>query len=135
MHKSIALAAASAAFVFATVAGRAGDDLEWKTYNLVAFPGDGMLSCTGLSTTISSVQADIAQMERVRQHIEHTLESGSDVANHGSRSVGGSHLRNGDNPRQLGETRSAIIASRHVAESRIEYLKTLQPQCKAATGG
>jgi hypothetical protein len=128
-----AASAAMALVLFAT-AGRADSDasIEWKTYSQVASPGDGILSCTGLKNTITQIETDLAQMEHVRNVIEHKLDSASQMqGNSSNNSFGSAH--GAQKVRELIQIRNDVNASRQTAKDRIVYLNTLLPNCRDAT--
>lgn len=132
--KTTTMLVAGLALVLAATAAQADyASYEWKTYSQVAFPGDGMLSCTGLKNMITGIEADLAQMEKIRIIIEQKLDSAAELQSNSGNTPEGTGRHYGDKNRQLHQMRSDINASRQVAKDRIAYLNTLVPNCRAAT--
>lgn len=115
-------------------AGRAADDgdIVWKTYTLVAYPGDGRLTCAGLNDEIARVNGDIAEMDKARERVEQNIQTAFDLDRYSSRNGHGNlaYGTNGSGKSVYAKSRDDIVKSIRVAANRVAYLTTLVPQCK-----
>lgn len=124
-----------AALALTASAGRAHDDGEivWKTYSMVAYPGDGSLSCSGLAQEIGRIEADIAVMDKANARVQAIIHNSYDLHHYRKATSNGPATLNGTGgDPDFSKARDEIVKSRHFAVDRIAYLKQLQPQCKGA---
>lgn len=108
-------------------------DIVWPTYDRIERLSDRGLNCTALVDEIAHVGSDIRLLNTARSRVEDVLHSAFDMERYGgSNGPGGTRLHVGsvNGKEAYPKAREKIVASLKVAQSRRDYLKSLEPGCK-----